>query len=312
MPFFSVIIPCFNAERTLPETLASLRSQTFADFEIVIVDDGSSDRTVEIARRFAASDERAILVELTNGGPSRARNIGALVHATGDYLAFLDADDLWAPNKLARMAARFREPDSPEALYARIGFFRSDPKNMRTASTVGPGFLTTRDLLRENAVCTMSNIVVRRSAFLESCGFNNSLRYGEDVEWLIRLIGTGARLEGVEDLLVFYRASDDGLSANLDAMHDGWRRTLDLVRRIDPNLRPSEIAAAEAVHLRYLARRALRVRSEPLSALRLVASALLKSPTGFFSQPKRGVLTAAAALAAPMLPRAIHDRAFAN
>ncbi|MCP1199067.1 glycosyltransferase family A protein [Notoacmeibacter sp. MSK16QG-6] len=312
MPMFSVIIPCFNAEETLPQALSALSKQSFEDFEIIIVDDGSTDSSSQIAHAFAATDERAKVVELTNGGPSRARNIGALVHATGDYLAFLDADDVWAPQKLARMAAVFCTPNSPEALYARIGFFRKQLKAVRTQSTVREGVLSARDLLRENAVCTMSNIVVRRSAFLESSGFNNALRYGEDVEWLIRLIGTGARVEGIDELLVFYRTSDAGLSANLRAMHTGWRRTLNLVKRIDPTLRPSEIAAAEAIHLRYLARRALRIQSEPLTALGFVFSALARSPLGFFSDPKRGVLTAAAALAAPVLPRAMHDRTFAN
>lgn len=312
MPMFSVIMPCFNAERTLPEALVSLAAQTYSDFEIIIVDDGSTDETLLLAHAFASSHPGVKVVELSNGGPSRARNIGALVHATGEYLAFLDADDIWAPRKLARMAKLFSKLDSPEAIFARIGFFREDPREVRTESTVPFEALSLRDLLRENAVCTMSNVVVRRTAFLESGGFNNTLRYGEDVEWLIRLIGTGARVEGWNELLVFYRTSDDGLSANLEAMHDGWCQTLDLLRRTDPGLRPWEIAAAEAVHLRYLARRALRVQSHPLTALRFVISALSKSPLGFFSDPKRGALTAAAALAAPVLPRAIHDRTFAN
>ncbi|RLQ88865.1 glycosyltransferase family 2 protein [Notoacmeibacter ruber] len=312
MPLFSVIVPCYNAEETLADALVSLSNQIFADFEAIIVDDGSSDASRTIAHAFAMSDPRMRVVALTNGGPSRARNIGAFVHATGKYIAFLDADDIWSPEKLALMAERFAEPDSPEAIYGRIGFFRETPKDVRIQSTVRAGALTARDLLRENAVCTMSNIVVLRSAFQESGGFNNSLRYGEDVEWLIRLIGTGARIEGIDELLVFYRTSEDGLSSNLDAMHEGWSQTLALVRRMHPNLKRSEIAAAEAIHLRYLARRALRLRAEKLTALRLVAAALAKSPVGFFSDPRRGALTAAAAMIAPLLPRAVHNRTFAN
>ena len=95
-PPVSAIIPCFNAEAFLAETLASVCGQTYAALEILVVDDGSKDRTAEIAREFAARDQRVRLVQKPNGGLSSARNFG-LDHATGKYVAFVDGDDLWAP-----------------------------------------------------------------------------------------------------------------------------------------------------------------------------------------------------------------------
>ncbi|WP_421857949.1 glycosyltransferase family 2 protein [Oricola sp.] len=305
MPLFSVIIPCFNAADTLAQTLSSLLNQSFTDYEAIILDDGSTDETLEIARAFADRYPNFRVVELENGGPSNARNLGGFVYATGSLLAFLDADDIWRSDKLLRMAEIFCKPDAPQAVYAQIGFFRQDHTNIRTSSTVLPRPLKARDLLRENNVCTMSNIVVRADAFKATGGFDSGLRYGEDVEWMVRLLAVGATIQGIDEMLVYYRTSDAGLSANLDAMHAGWCRTLESVKVLEPAVCAREIAIAEAIHLRYLARRALRVRSSRYDPLRLVMSALSKSPRGFFSEPRRGWLTLAAACADTVMPSAI-------
>ncbi len=161
-PRFSVLIPCFNAEATLGETLSSLAAQRFTDFEAVVLDDGSSDGSAKIAADTASRDARFRLVRLENGGPSRARNIGAYLHAWADLIAFLDSDDLFVPEKLARMAERFDAADAPDAVYGRIAFFRGAPESARTISTILPQPLEARDLLRENPVCTMSNILTLR------------------------------------------------------------------------------------------------------------------------------------------------------
>ena len=95
-PLVSVVIPCCNAEAFLPETLGSVCGQTYRELEILVVDDGSKDRTADIAREFAARDPRVRLVQKPNGGLSSARNFG-IDHARGKYLSFVDGDDLWVP-----------------------------------------------------------------------------------------------------------------------------------------------------------------------------------------------------------------------
>lgn len=313
MPLFSIIIPCWNAAGTLAETLASVERQSFRDFEVLVLDDGSTDETARIAGEFAARDNRFRVLTLEQGGPSRARNMGAFGYAKGQVLAFLDADDIWVEHKLLRMAELFCRRGAAQAVFARIGFFRDRDESsrpvVRTQSTVPARPLSPIDLLRENAVCTMSNIVVRADAFRASGGFDTSLRYGEDVEWMVRLLATGARIQGLDELLVFYRTSDAGLSANLAAMHDGWARTLQTVRSTCPAIGPGEIAAAEAVHLRYLARRAVRIAGPRHDALKLVVIALRKSPRGFFSNPRRGTLTFLAAVADLAMPHALRKLA---
>lgn len=102
MPLVSIVTPVYNAARWLPETLATVKAQTFTDWEHLLVDDGSSDGSAKIVQQAAHSDPRIRLLRAPrNAGPSAARNI-ALDAARGRFIAFLDADDLWLPEKLAR------------------------------------------------------------------------------------------------------------------------------------------------------------------------------------------------------------------
>jgi CDP-glycerol glycerophosphotransferase len=93
MPLISVVVPMYNVERYLTDCLESLAQQTFTDLEVILVDDGSPDSCADMARAFAARDPRFRLVQQPNGGLGNARNTGA-DHATGDYLTFVDSDDV--------------------------------------------------------------------------------------------------------------------------------------------------------------------------------------------------------------------------
>jgi len=107
----SIITPAYNAESYLTETVRSVQSQTFDDFEMLIVDDDSTDDTAEIAKRFAAEDPRIRLIRQANAGPSAARNT-AIEQARGEYLALLDSDDLWMHTYLAdQLAILAAHPD---------------------------------------------------------------------------------------------------------------------------------------------------------------------------------------------------------
>src|SRR5206468_8646268 len=113
----SVIVPAWNAQDTLLETLESAAAQTHRNLEILIVDDGSTDRTAEIATEFCASDPRARLIRQDNRGVAAARN-RAIDAAQGEYIAPLDADDLWQPEKIARQLGTFAQgPPSVGLVY---------------------------------------------------------------------------------------------------------------------------------------------------------------------------------------------------
>lgn len=301
-PAVSVIVPCWNAEQTIEATLASLRDQTFADFEVILVDDGSTDGTLSALDRWAAADARFRVFQVANGGPSRARNHAALMLARGDILAFLDADDLWVSTKLELVVEALRADPGLCGVYGRTAFFRDNPMAARTVSQVLDHPVRPADLLRGNPTCTMSNVVVRTEAFRSTGGFDPSIVHCEDIEWLVRLTAGGGRFEAIDETLVFYRSSDAGLSLNLDSMHAGWRHAAASAERAGFGLTPSALRAAEAVHLRLLARRALRGQAPRFSALGLAVRGALRSPVGFFGDPVRGLLTLLAACAQPLLP----------
>lgn len=307
MPRFSVVIACYNAEDTLPETVQSLLNQTETDWEAICVDDGSSDATLGLLHALAARDRRFRVIHQDNAGPSRARNVG-VAQAQGDWVAFLDADDIWCANKLAHIATVASDVPDAAAIYGRISFF--DPRTGKTTtfSTVTEGPTSVAALLGENPVCTLSNLCVRRDNFHRVGGFREDMRFSEDLEFLIRLVAKGEMLFGTPVPLVRYRASVDGLSANLMQMHDGWREAL---QSAGTALTSRQRARAEALHLRYLARRALRLNLPPQVARTLALSGLRLAPIAFLGDRHRGPLTLASCLLAQCLPPSLRRQLFA-
>ncbi|WP_375691796.1 glycosyltransferase family 2 protein [Pseudooceanicola sp. LIPI14-2-Ac024] len=304
MSTFSIVIPCLNAIATLGETLDSLLTQTDRDWEALVVDDGSTDGSWALAATYAAQDPRIRPMRNPGRGPSAARNL-VIAEGRGDIIAFCDADDLWAPEKLTRMRRAFADTRA-DAVFARIAFF--DGRGTRTVSTVPGGDLTVPMLMGENPVCTMSNLAIRREVFVASGGLDTTMVHNEDLEYLIRLAATGYRIRGLDETLVYYRTSPTGLSSNLDAMRRG--RSAALATAARHGFAPD--ARAEAIHLRYLARRALRTDAPAHEALRLAFGGAMTSPSGFFSDLKRGGLTLACAAAAPLMPRRLRRALFSH
>ena len=108
-PLVSIIIPVYNAERYVYSTLDSVLNQTWRNLEVIVVDDGSTDRSMEVCQQF--DDPRIIYVEQKNSGCASARNAG-IRHACGEYLGFIDADDTWMPEKITRHMRQFdQDPD---------------------------------------------------------------------------------------------------------------------------------------------------------------------------------------------------------
>ncbi len=297
MPMFSIILPCFNAQGTLAETLESLQAQTCRDWQAVCVDDGSTDATRDIIQSFAARDPRFKLACNPGKGPSDARNHGALVVASGELIAFCDADDIWVPTKLEVLTTAFADPGVHGA-FGQIAFFSDHPADAKVFSTVPARDLAIPMLLGENPVCTMSNVTVRKSSFSASGGFDPSIVHNEDLEWLIRLLGQGARVVGLNGLHTYYRTSAQGLSSDLSAMLAGRARALETAALY--GVVPCR--KSHAIHHRYLSRRALRLGQGRYEPLRHAITGLAHSPTGFLLPLRRGGLTITAAVLATVLP----------
>ena len=292
-PIVSVIVPCFDAARTIAATIDSARGQTLAAIEIIAVDDGSRDDTPALLAALARADHRVRVVTQVNAGVSAARNAG-IGHARAGIVALLDSDDLWAPGHLelhvdrlaadARLGVSFATARFIDAAGAPVG--RARPK-------LGP--LTPADVLTSNPATTCSTLVIRRQVFDSAGLFDATLRRNEDQEWLFRVALGAWTIAGCAQATVDYRQSADGLAADLDGMLAGFECTLAAARRIAPDVVAAAEGRARAHTLRYLARRALRLGLGPARARGYLAGALTAAPGLVLTEPKATLAVLAAA-----------------
>jgi glycosyltransferase involved in cell wall biosynthesis len=189
----SVIIPIFNAAAYLPQAVASVRAQDHSPLEIIVVDDGSTDTTADVAQ--SLPDVRYF--HQPNAGPAAARNRG-IREARGEILAFLDADDLWATGKLAAQLPVLRQFPDEHLVAGHVEQFTSDD----VAPTANRDTVVPRDHGRR--AYTVGALLVRREDFHKVGGFDPALRFGEFMDWLSRAKTRGLR-EQVLDQVVLYR-----------------------------------------------------------------------------------------------------------
>lgn len=211
MPAVSVIIPTYNSAAFLQETIESVLGQTYSDFEIIVVDDGSTDETERVMQSFGT---RVSYVKQENKGVSAARNQGIKL-ARARYVAFLDSDDLWVPQKLAEQVPLLDE--DPE-----IGLVYSDWAVVTEHGVAEPSFHSTRpgasgyvfnELVRTGFILT-SGTVVRRSCLDEVGDFDESLSVAEDYDLWLRICYRW-KVAVVNKALVTKRSWDGSLSSDL-------------------------------------------------------------------------------------------------
>ncbi|MEO1275980.1 MAG: glycosyltransferase family 2 protein [Pseudomonadota bacterium] len=301
-PRASIIVPAYNAAATIGETLDSLLAQTFTDFEIVVVDDGTPDDTLDIVAHY--DDPRIRVVRQANRGLAGARN-GGLLAARGAYIGFCDADDLWEPRKLAAHVAHLDANPDVGISFAGSLFIDAESRRLGLAQSPKLKGITALDVLCRNPIGNGSAAVVRRAAFdriawrpaqdSRPWWFDERFRQSEDIEcWARFVLSTDWKIEGVPGLLTRYRVNPGGLSANLEKQFESWERMIGRMAEIAPAFVARHAPAARAYQLRYLARRAVAQRDGRL-ALRLMAQALAVSRRPLVAEPAKTCSTLAAA-----------------
>jgi glycosyltransferase involved in cell wall biosynthesis len=195
LPLISVIIPVYNAERYLKEALESVFSQTYGNIEVICVDDGSTDGSLAILKSYG---DRIILVECgINGGIGEARNRG-IAKATGEHIAFMDADDIWVPEKLMRQRAAFDNDPSLDICFGRMRQFISpdaseETKRLRYCDpSPMPGHIA-------------ATMLIPVGSFKKVGLFNSKWRVGEFVDWLKRAQEAGLTTHMIEDVALMRR-----------------------------------------------------------------------------------------------------------
>lgn len=242
-PRVSVIIPAYNTAQYIGETLASVRAQTFTDYEVIVVNDGSPDTE---ALEQALSPYRAALTYLRqpNAGPSSARNL-AIRAARGTYLALLDSDDVWEPDYLAVQVAAL-EADADIALrYANALIFGDTPDAGKKYMDVFPSAREVSfEALIEQRCSVTSSVTLRREAAVRAGLFDETLRTAEDFDLWLRIIHAGGRIAYDRRPLWRYRKRDGSLTTDPAVNWGNYLRVLEKVGRT-LSLSPAERAAVE-------------------------------------------------------------------
>ena len=203
----SIITPAYRAARVIRETISSVQAQSYRNWEMLITEDCGPDDTRDIVRAIAADDHRIRLIEPeANGGPAAARN-HSLAAARGRWVAFLDSDDLWMPQKLDRQLAFHRE--HPGSKISFTGFRRTSADGARTGRYIPvPPHMTYRDLLGRTAIAT-STVIVDKAA---SGAFTMKNTYYDDFACWLELLREGGQAVGLDEDLMRYRVLDASVS----------------------------------------------------------------------------------------------------
>ncbi|WP_017471012.1 glycosyltransferase family 2 protein [Amphibacillus jilinensis] len=220
-PKVSVITPTYNAARFIENTIVSVQQQSYQNWEMVIVDDQSTDDTVRVINKLMEQDQRIRLIELnTNQGPARARNV-ALKAAEGRYIAFLDSDDQWLVNKLEQQVLYMQQSNVAftYTAYNRVQLHDDGRKEIKAVSV--PSQVTYKQLLKQNVIgCLTVMIDVEKTGPVQMF----DIRARQDYALWLELTRRGFEAHGINEVLANYSVRVGSLSSNKIKMaKQNWR-----------------------------------------------------------------------------------------
>lgn len=308
-PTVTVVMPVYNTAAYIEAAIDSVLDQTFEDFELLIIDDGGSDESITLCRAY--TDPRIRIISQTNRGLAGARNTG-IHQAQGEFIAFLDSDDLWAPEKLDRHVRHLQRNHQIGVSYAASTTIDDEGRPLRIVQQPRLHRVQAHHIFLRNPIGNGSAPVIRAAVFDDIAFladgddrlsyFDETFRQSEDIECWIRIaLTTHWQFEGLRGAYTHYRINDGGLSANVVRQYESWDRVRKKVWAIDARFARHWAPIAEAFQLRYLARRCLRSNDGPL-ALSLMQDAIACSPSILWREPAKTLTTFGAAMALRAMP----------
>jgi glycosyltransferase involved in cell wall biosynthesis len=316
IPVVSVVIPMYNVGKYIAQSITSVLKQSYHHFELILVDDGCVDNTLDIVNTF--TDPRIRLIQQQNRGLSGARNTG-IDAARGLYVALLDADDYWAKDKLAKHIQHLSANPKVGVSYSPSLFINEEGVLLGVGQFPKLNNITKQHIFCRNPVGNGSSPVIRRSLLSEvgyfgverdkyrKMYFDESLRQSEDIElWTRIALTTTWKFAGIDKPLTYYRVNNSGLSADVDKQFASWQHAVMLNKDSDPRFFKQFYSLAKAYQLRYLARRAIQSESK-LTAFKLIHQAIYCNYRIIFQEPSRTIMTLGCAWL-KFLPSKIYNR----
>lgn len=184
MPEISIVLNTYNSSRFVQETIKSVLGQSFCDFEMIVIDDGSTDNTLKIVRSF--EDNRIHVYSYQNGGIAISRNRG-IEKASAEYISFLDHDDIWHRDKLSCQLKALQESPKSALVYSWVNVIDESGNFIRALSKTHKSGHIYKDLLLKNFLMTASNPLIRTSALVAIGGFDETIYGADDWDLFLRL-----------------------------------------------------------------------------------------------------------------------------
>lgn len=231
-PLVSIITPIYNGERYLLEAIESALAQTYQNFELLLVNDGSTDSSAEIIRPFL-KDLRIIYIEQKNAGVAAARNT-AIKQAKGKYIGFLDQDDLWLNNKLEVQIAALEQDGSIALVHSRQDCIDVHGNKIDYDWITGVSGYCFRDMFKRNRIAVLTVLI--RKTIIDKIGlFNEQLPGADDYEMWLR-VTLKYPIKYIDQSLVFYRFHDSNISKNSFKMTILELRTINAILSAYPEV----------------------------------------------------------------------------
>jgi glycosyltransferase involved in cell wall biosynthesis len=230
MSIISVIIPVFNAEKTIKETIDSVLKQTLSDFEIIIINSGSTDSTSLIISQI--KDMRIKVFSYPKANVAVNRNRG-FKHAVGEFVSFIDADDLWTPNKLETQYKALIENKNAAVVYSWTNCIDENSKFLRGCSTIALTGDVYPHLLLEDFIGNGSNVMIRQQAFIAVGGFDELLTNAQDSDLWLRL-AAHYHFVAVSEVQILYRVSANSMSSDVWNLENACLQVLERAFTLAP------------------------------------------------------------------------------
>lgn len=273
MPEVAVVIPAYNAESYLRETVASVLASVLVKVEIIVVDDGSKDHTVSVAHQLAFDSPGLIhVIEQKNAGVSVARNTG-FAQASAPFVCFLDADDRLRPDALAALIAPLHQDPACVAAYGDVAYIdqHSKPLPSRARKTAKPSGNLLASILEGNLIDTPGAVLFRSAAVRRAGGFKAGLRRSQDWEFYVRMAQQGT-IAACDQIVIDYRLHSESLSherSTADTFDEALSLAFTNVRNADAL--PKELLDRLEARRQASTLRLIAIRSQSLSSTTLTA-----------------------------------------
>lgn len=278
MPLISIIIPVYNGERTIKKTINSVLNQTISDLEIIIINDGSNDSTLDVISGIL--DPRIQVFSYSNSGVSVSRNRG-VAKATSQYLTFLDADDLWTPNKLEEQLKALQSNPQAAVAYSWTDWIDESDNFLRPGGHIIANGHVLEQLFLRDFVESGSNPLIRRHALANVGGFEQSVSPVEDWDMWLRLAAS-YEFVTVPSVQILYRIAPNSASFNVKKMEAGSLKVIERAIAQSPELLQPLKREVLGNRYKYLTLKAIEGTPEAwkgLTAAQFLWQAIVNDPT---------------------------------